>query len=56
MPLGLAFNGDVRPLNIHLKKGGIIMSSQLREEFTNHLILQRYSPKTREAYVNSLVA
>ena len=30
------------------------MSSQLREEFTNHLILQRYSPKTREAYINAV--
>lgn len=31
------------------------MSSQLREEFTNHLILQRYSPKTREAYINAVI-
>ena len=30
------------------------MSSKLREEFTNHLILQRYSPKTREAYINAV--
>lgn len=31
------------------------MSSQLREEFTNQLILQRYSPKTREAYINAVI-
>jgi site-specific recombinase XerD len=54
MPPGSAFNGDVRPVNIHIKKGGNIMSSPLREQFTNHLILQRYSPKTRKAYIDAV--
>jgi site-specific recombinase XerD len=31
------------------------MSSQLREEFTNFLILQRYSLKTQEAYLNAVI-
>lgn len=30
------------------------MSSKLREEFTNHLILQRYSPKTQQAYIDAV--
>ena len=54
MPPGMTFIGNVMPTNIHIKRGGIIMSSQLREQFINYLTLQRYSPKTHQAYIGAV--
>jgi len=39
---------------INIKRGGIFMSSLLREQFTNYLTLQRYSPKTHLAYIDAV--
>ena len=54
MPPSLAFIGNALPPNIHINKGGKIMSSQLREQFIHYLTLQRYSPKTHKAYIDAV--